>query len=81
MPKKDRCDLCEEIRIMEKEKRLTQNRKTIYDDHIKEKIAMREERNLERGANTPVFCFDLENVLSCPKAEISFFLQIEISGV
>ena len=35
---------------------------------------MRQERQADRDAkNTLVVCFDLQNVINCPRAEISYF--------
>lgn len=50
---------------------------TKYENHIKEKDAMRSELNKDRESeDTAVLCFDLENVITCPRAEISCFFYM-----
>lgn len=74
VPKKDRCDLCEEVKLKEKEKTLTDEKKEEYDNHVKEKEATRNEKRKDRENNsTALLVFDLQNVLSCPQADISNF--------
>lgn len=73
VPKKDRCDVCEEWKILEKENRGSVELKEKYESHIKEKEAMRLERKKDRESQAPVLCFDLENIITCPRAEISCF--------
>lgn len=46
-----------------------------FEIHVTEKSAMRENRKIDReNTNVPVLCFDLENLIACPRADISFFL-------
>lgn len=75
VPKSDRCDVCEEYKMSVKENLPVDLTK--YENHIKEKEAMRSERNKDRESNdTAVLCFDLENVITCPRAEISCFFYM-----
>lgn len=76
-PKKDRCDLCEEFKIVRQEGTASDELKQKYENHISEKDAMRHERNKDRmQSETPVLCFDLQNIISCPRAEISCFFYL-----
>lgn len=72
-PKKDRCDLCEEFHLQERENTCSDKKRQIFENHIKEKNGTREERERDRKGDVPVLSFDLENVLSLPKAEVSNF--------
>lgn len=79
-PKKDRCDFCAEIELKLKEENISEELGIEYKKHLKEKQAMRENRKKDRENDIPVLCFDLENVLSCPKAEIkNFFYKSKLS--
>ncbi|KAK4886758.1 hypothetical protein RN001_003029 [Aquatica leii] len=72
--KKDRCDLCEEVKMNKIENVLTDEKKQEYKNHIKEKIATRGEKRKDRDSRSSTFLvFDLQNVLPCPKAEVSNF--------
>jgi hypothetical protein len=62
IPKKDGCEKCEQYEIKTKDMILSEDEKISYDNHIKEKIHMRRERNQYRSNNAAVLCFDLENV-------------------
>lgn len=74
VPKKDRCDLCEEIKLLMKEEKLSAEKNEDYKKHITGKIACRNEKKKDKeDKNTVILCFDLENVLSCPRAEIGSF--------
>ncbi|KAF2903827.1 hypothetical protein ILUMI_02348 [Ignelater luminosus] len=73
-PKKDRCGLCEEVQLLKNEAKLSDEKQASYESHILEKTIMREERQKDRVDNhKAVLCFDLQNVLQCPKAEIGQF--------
>lgn len=50
-----------------------------YEKHDQEKKAMREERKEDRENDITVLCFDLENVLSCPKVEVKNFYKSKLS--
>jgi hypothetical protein len=72
--KSDRSDLCEEFRMAESQNLVSDDLKKSYEMHVIEKTAMRENRKIDRENTTiPVLCFDLENVIACPRAEISSF--------
>lgn len=75
VPKKDRCDTCEEVKSAEKNGiQLQKNVLDPYDSHIVEKTAMRTLLNSHREAkNALVVCFDLQNVINVPYADISSF--------
>ncbi|XP_028658548.2 uncharacterized protein LOC114652351 [Erpetoichthys calabaricus] len=69
MPKSDRCDLCEEFRIMKLNGNIDQTLKAKYEHHLAENKAMREQRNADRDDKTKfIVSFDLENVINLPKA-------------
>ena len=73
-PKSDRCDQCEMYKVAERERILTAEMGVDRDRHNSEKEAMRVERNLDReDKNKLVISFDLENVINCPRANISSF--------
>lgn len=72
-PKSDRCDLCETFKVSKKENLMTEILQSQYDEHNNFKSEMRRERRKDKDGKTPVLCFDLENVLTCPRAEISSF--------
>nr|CAI5826453.1 unnamed protein product [Callosobruchus analis] len=81
-PKKDRCDLCELVKLNEMEEtQLDEQTKINYEKHMVEKKTCRQERNLDRESKErAVLCFDLQNVLTCPKAEVSkFFYKSKLS--
>ncbi|CAH2100965.1 unnamed protein product [Euphydryas editha] len=77
----ERCDLCEEVPIKYKEGHtLTSDLQEKINRHKTEKMAARSNRDKDRKGTIPVLCFDLENVLSCPKAEVSnFFYKSKFS--
>ncbi|KAF2881576.1 hypothetical protein ILUMI_24596 [Ignelater luminosus] len=78
--KEDRWDVCELNKLCTEEDRLTDEDKSHYQNHILEKNAAREERQKDREGKTAVLTFDLQNVLTCPKAEISkFFYKSKLS--
>ncbi|XP_046685891.1 uncharacterized protein LOC124371586 [Homalodisca vitripennis] len=71
-PKSDRCDTCEEHKVSLKEKLPADSEK--YQLHVAEKNAMREARHKDReNSDATVLSFDLQNVITCPRAEISSF--------
>lgn len=71
-PKKDRCSVCELNHLQTAENSETGDSEE-YTKHIQEKQAARVSRKRDRDNGAPVLTFDLENVLTCPKAEISQF--------
>ncbi|XP_072383854.1 uncharacterized protein, partial [Diabrotica undecimpunctata] len=79
-PRKDRCDTCEEIKLRKMEKREDEESQRRYTDHLKEKEYMREEKQRDKESGIPLLCFDLENVLTCPKADIkNFFYKSKLN--
>lgn len=75
-PKKDRCEICELDKLETAEGR-QDSHNVRYLIHIRQKEAARNERNRDRESkNKAVVTFDMENVLSCPKAEVSSFYYL-----
>lgn len=73
-PKKDQCDLCAEMK--NKSSTITSAEKAKLTKHEQQNLSARAERNLDRSnndADTAVICYDLQNVFSLPRAEISNF--------
>lgn len=74
IPKKDRCDLCEEVKMRSNEKLpLTDEKNREYDEHLARKYATREEKHKDKESGNTFLVFDLQNVLTCPHAEVSNF--------
>jgi len=74
IPKSDRCDLCEEVKVISAntKKTISEDLENVFTELIVHKVAMRDERARDRAdTNKLVVCFDLENVISCPRANIS----------
>ena len=69
-PKKDRCDECEEYKILEQP---SEERKYLQELHIQRKISGFDERTKDRQIinGIIVVVFDLENVFNLPKAYLS----------
>jgi len=80
VPKKDKCDCCEEYRTKSSP---TDEEKLKFDEHEKAKIETKNERDRDRHTTDKthaVICFDLENVISLPRANIkSFFFRRKLS--
>lgn len=73
MPKSDRCEVCEEKRLAEKEKRLTEELKQKYEEHERKKKLAREEKEKDKSQtdkNTVILSFDLQNVILLPHTDI-----------
>ncbi|CAC5356571.1 unnamed protein product [Mytilus coruscus] len=73
IPKKDRCDQCEEFKSSSKNNVLTDEFKKKYENHIENKNNAKVERDQDRHSIKPVVCFDMQNVITCPRANISNF--------
>ena len=75
VPKKSRCDACEEVKTANKNGIvLSQERVLEHETHIIETTQMPKLRNEHRQAKDKlVITFDLENVINVPHAEISSF--------
>lgn len=72
-PKSDRCDLCEEYNMAVKESILSEKLNEKYERHVVEKSFMRTERKSDRESKTLTICFDLQNVISLPRGNVSCF--------
>ena len=70
-PKNDRCDLCEEYNTAQKNDNVTACLSETHRQHTASKVATREERQRDRDSETPILCFDLQNVISIPRASVS----------
>lgn len=74
VPKSDRCDLCEAFTNCKKHNlAIAESQMSEYDMHIANKDSMRKERDADKKGNIPILSFDLQNVINCPRAEISSF--------
>lgn len=70
-PKSDLCGKCEEYRFAEKAKVCTPQLTSDFEEHQRLKENMRTDRNKDRNnENVPVLCFDLQNVINCPRSNI-----------
>ncbi|ESO85598.1 hypothetical protein LOTGIDRAFT_155085 [Lottia gigantea] len=75
-PKKDRCDRCEEFRNINNPDTEASEK---YNNHFQSKVETKEERARDTDT-TAVVCFDLENVLALPRANVSsFFYKRKLS--
>ena len=73
-PKKDKCDVCEEHKIKSKHNTLSPEFDRTHKQHIDDKIQTKSERDTDRkNVAEVVVCFDLQNVLTCPRVDISNF--------
>jgi len=75
-PKKDRCDLCERYNMAVKSETMTEDLCAEFEEHNLKKKGARATREFDRKrkeANVLVLSFDLENVITVPKADISSF--------
>ena len=82
IPKKDRCDLCEEMKNANRDTRIADNDlQQKYNAHEANKAQTKLERDNDRRDKTQVVvCFDLENVIILPKANVSnFFYKRKLS--
>ena len=73
IPKKDRCDLCEEFKNCSKTRTVSSELQTKYEKHVENKKCAKIERDKDRQSQEAVLCFDMQNVISCPRANISNF--------
>ncbi|KAK9686418.1 hypothetical protein QE152_g37203 [Popillia japonica] len=88
-PKQDVCEICFNYHLKVKESRLTDTENQEVERHFKEKDDMRKEKENDKEkddmrkekendkkSGIPVLCFDLENVVPCPKSfvENHFYL-------
>jgi hypothetical protein len=74
VPKKDRCDLCEEFKKANTVDTVDDKLKEKYYTHEADKTHTKAERDSDRNDKTQVVvCFDLQNVTVLPKANVSNF--------
>lgn len=79
-PRKDRCDTCAEMKVKKEENKVEEEEENAYISHLREKEFMRKEKDKDKESGTPILCFDLENVLTCPKADIkNFFYKSKLN--
>jgi hypothetical protein len=64
------CDLCEEYKAQSSNSMVSDELEVKYNDHIEGKNATKIERDNDRKGAIPVICFDMQNVLSCPRANV-----------
>lgn len=72
VPKTDRCGKCE----LEKDK--PENEKSDdFKAHTKLKLEMRDAKAVDKESTIPIICFDLQNVITCPRTGIgeAFYLS------
>lgn len=70
-PKSDRCGICEKYQVANKEGIfLRENEVISYESHIRAKEKMRERKKEDKDSEIPILCFDLQNVITCPKSEV-----------
>ena len=81
-PKSDRCDRCESFKMNNFP---SDEQKVKHEKHLQSKNETRQERDHDRcrsDQHTAVICFDMQNVVGLPRANISnFFLQAKIELV
>lgn len=74
VPKKDRCDLCEEVKMQtQNNDTLIEEKRLKFEKHLQDKVACREEKKKDRDTSTTFLVFDMQNVITCPHAEVSNF--------
>ena len=78
VPKTDRCERYEEMKIKRKEGvNITNEEQELNDAHIGEKDSMRKEKENDKSTtqeNELIIVSDLENVISLPKGEVGSFV-------
>lgn len=70
IPKSDRCGHCEKFLVAEKNEVITKEMIAEKEIHCKLKSQMREQKLADKESGVPILCFDLQNVLTCPRSEI-----------
>ncbi|CAC5415816.1 unnamed protein product [Mytilus coruscus] len=79
-PKKDRCDLCEEYKSNKLINQVSEDLKMKYELHIVGKSNSKVERDNDRSSEKAVLCFDMENIITCPRANIlNFFYKRKLN--
>lgn len=68
------CDLCEEYKTQSSNAMVSDELEVKYNAHIEGKNATKVERDNDRKEAIPVLCFDMQNVLTCPRACVKLLL-------
>ena len=80
VPKIDCCEKCEEIKVKRNEKiTITAEEESAHNIHLAEKVAMRKEKEkdkMNKEATSLLVVFDLENIITLPKAEVDSFFCV-----
>ncbi|XP_059173666.1 uncharacterized protein LOC131954152 [Physella acuta] len=74
--KKDRCEKCEIFKTKTSEGTFSDEEQSRHFKHIELKEDAREERKRDRESRVPVLSFDLQKVITLPKAEVSNFYYL-----
>ena len=73
-PKTDRCSVCEKVKVKKRQHiLLTREELLAYTAHRLQVTNLREERDSDRdidSEDTAVITFDLQNVITCPRADV-----------
>ena len=67
------CDLCGEYKAQSSNSMVSDELEMKYNDHIEGKNATKVERDNDRKGAIPVLCFDMQNVFTYPRANVSNF--------
>ena len=84
VPKTDRCEKCEEIKIKKNEKLpVCKEEEKAHKSHLAEKVAMRAEKAKDKAnfdKSILLVVLELENVINLPKVEVgSFFYKRKLT--
>lgn len=80
MPRKDICDLCAEFEMSKRNSENPSAKK--IESHMKDKTETSQERKRDKADTSKrVICFDLQNVLQCPRSNIGNFYYKRKSSV
>jgi hypothetical protein len=71
--KNDRCDICEEYKSNSKIDKVSDELKQKYEAHEVGKTTTKIERDADRKSKKAILCFDMQNVIACPRANVSNF--------
>ncbi|ESO94282.1 hypothetical protein LOTGIDRAFT_161502 [Lottia gigantea] len=82
VPKKDKCDTCEKYIILTSQPNVNEINAQTLRDHLNLKQETKIERDTDRNRkdNSVVVRFDMQNVMTCPRASVSnFFYKRKLS--
>ncbi|ESO92470.1 hypothetical protein LOTGIDRAFT_175701 [Lottia gigantea] len=82
VPKKDKCDTCEKYIILTSQPNVNEiNAQTLRDYlNLKQETKIERDTDRNRKDNSVVVCFDMQNVMTCPRASVSnFFYKRKLS--